>query len=445
MEYDSIAIFNEFKTEKEFDDALIELKDRGLLLRDDKINKYDLHPIVRRYCYDRLKDKTGVHSQLHDYFAKVPRPEKIESLDDLTPVIELYHHTVNSGKYDEALELFRDRLSDLLYYQFGAYNLRIELLRALFPNGEDKPPRLKEEADQAWTLNAVANSYSLSGQPKKAVSLFERQIEIREKQGSKINVVTGLINLAGMAQIPLGDLESAESNMRLSIDLCKKVKVEFQDAVGHSERGLLIAYQGNFYESEKELTKVLELLIKQRAVQSECVVWAYRALRALLMFDAEQALRSAKKARELADVEKVERDIIRAEWLLGAGYLAKSDLKEAEKYLNEALVRDRRINLVEMEPDILLEMAKLRFAKKRKQEAFQLAKEALAIADRCEYRLKQADIHNFLAEFYIDTGDFVKAKEHIKIAKERAECGYKPAMDKAEKLDKLLEEESKKV
>jgi hypothetical protein len=46
----------------------------------------------------------------------------------------------------------------------------------------------------------------------------------------------------------------------------------------------------------------------------------------------------------------------------------------------------------------------------------------------------QADIHNFLAEFYLDAGDLEKAKKHGEIAKERAECGYKPALEKAEKL-----------
>jgi tetratricopeptide (TPR) repeat protein len=445
MEYDSIKIFNEFKTEKEFDEALIELKDRGLLLRDTESNKYDLHPIVRRYCYDRLKDKTGVHSQLHDYFAKVQKPEKVESLDDLAPVIELYHHTVNSGQYDEARELYRDILSRLLYFQFGAYQLAIELLSALFPDGEDKPPRLKKETSQAWTVNELANSYSLSGQPKKGVFLYEEYVNISKKRIDKLNETIGLGNLAHMVQIPLGELKAAELNFRRSIDLSKEIKSEFDEAAGHQELGRLLVYQGKFEESEKEHTKALELFIKKERLQAQGIAWAYCSLRALLMSDAEQALKSAKKARELADVNHYEIDIIWAEWLLSAAYLAKGDLKEAEKHLNEALVRDRRINMVELEPDILLEMAKLRFAQNRKEESFKLAEDALGIADRSEYRLKQADIHNFMAEFYIDAKDFSKAKEHIKIAKERAECGYKPAMDKAEKLDKLLEEENKKV
>jgi tetratricopeptide (TPR) repeat protein len=112
----------------------------------------------------------------------------------------------------------------------------------------------------------------------------------------------------------------------------------------------------------------------------------------------------------------------------------KGNLAEAEKHLTEALTRDRKINLVELEPDILLEFAKLRFKTNHTKEALKFADEALLIADRCEYRLKQADIHNFLAEFYLDAGDLKQAKKHCEIAKERAECGYKLALEKAEKL-----------
>ncbi|ODS35823.1 hypothetical protein BEH94_05560 [Candidatus Altiarchaeales archaeon WOR_SM1_SCG] len=90
MDYDSLLIFNDFESEEKFNDVLIELTDRGLLFRDEKHNKFDLHPIVRKYCYDRLTDKEGVHSKLRDYFDAIPAPAKVESVDDLAAVIELY-------------------------------------------------------------------------------------------------------------------------------------------------------------------------------------------------------------------------------------------------------------------------------------------------------------------------------------------------------------------
>ncbi len=47
------------------------------LLRQLKDGTYSFHPVVRRYCYRRLADREGVHSQLCDYFAAVPEVEKV--------------------------------------------------------------------------------------------------------------------------------------------------------------------------------------------------------------------------------------------------------------------------------------------------------------------------------------------------------------------------------
>jgi tetratricopeptide (TPR) repeat protein len=160
----------------------------------------------------------------------------------------------------------------------------------------------------------------------------------------------------------------------------------------------------------------------------------YLSLRSIFMSNVDEAISYAKKAREFADIEQYERDLVRAEWLLGAAYRMKGDFVEAEKHLTTALIQDRKINMVDLEPDILLEFAKLHFQQDYKKEALKFAEEALQAADGCEYRLKQADIHNFLAEFYLDAGDLEKAREHGEIARERAECGYKPALEKAEKM-----------
>jgi hypothetical protein len=155
------------------------LEERGLLQRtvrrweDGQTDtSYDLHPIVRRYAYDRLADRGATHGQLVIYCEAVPRAQRIRSLEDLAPAIELYHHLTRAERYDEARELFRDRLHSSLYYQLGAYQTCSELLLALFPDGVDKLPRLSKERAQGWTLNALANSYSLAGRPSAAVPLF---------------------------------------------------------------------------------------------------------------------------------------------------------------------------------------------------------------------------------------------------------------------------------
>jgi len=426
------------ESEEQLEHALDELRERGLLFFDAEAGRYDLHPVVRQYSYDRLADKAGVHTQLRDYFSTVPGPEKdkIQSLEDLTPVIELYHHTVRAGKFDEAINLFIDRLHDALYYRFGAYQLIIELMRVLFPEGEDKPPRLKNESAQAWTLNGLANSYSLSGQPRRAVPLFEMHNALREKAENKSDLASGLGNLAD-DQLKIGALAAAEHNLRRSIDLCREINDERGEAIGHRHLGRVLAYFGKFDEANNEFFLAEE--IEKENMHELGMIWERRAITFALMGEVKKMILYAQKAYDSQSRNKFPWCVVHTDWLVGSAKLVNLELPEAEKYLTEALTRCRRINLVEMEPDILLAWSEWQKAKGEKEEAKRSAKEALAIADRCEYRLKQAEIHNFLAKEAMEAEDRRTAQKQAELAYERAWCDgpphcYKPALEQAEKM-----------
>jgi tetratricopeptide (TPR) repeat protein len=423
------------------DTDLRDLVARGLLHHDTKEGRFDLHPIVRRYAYDRLttRDRKKAHTHLRDYFAAVPPPDKVARLKHLTPVIELYHHTVRAGQFDEALTLFRDRLTKPLYYQLGAYQLRIELLRALFPDDEERPPRLKGESAQAWTLNALANSYSLSGQLRRAVPLFEQHNAICEKLGSKSNLAIGLGNVAD-DRLKIGALRAAEANLRRSIALCREINDEFQEAIGHQELGRLLAYRGVSAESETELAAALKMADREKHAVLQGVTCAYRALRELLLLRSashpalrtpRSALDSARCALELADEWRradypLEREYVRAHWLLGAAHRVAGQFDEAERHLHQALERCRRINMVDHEADILIDLARLRSAIGSSEGAQRLAEEALLITERCEYVLQGADAHLELAKLAFARGDKAAGLEHAQKAKELATCDGPP-------------------
>lgn len=432
---------------------LRDLVARGLLHRDTKENRFDLHPIVRRYAYDRLAapERAAAHIRLRDYFAAVPAPDRVTRLEDLAPVIELYHHTVRAGQYDEAFTLFYERLNQATYYQLGAYLLQIDLLCALLPDGEGRPPRLKDESAQAWTLNELANSYSLSGQPRRAVPMFEQPTVIWENQDDKKNLAIGLGNLAHMAQLPIGALRAAEANLRRSIALCWEIEDEFQEAAGHEELGRLLACRGAYAESETELATALKRWEKQVDVQGQCLIRAYRARCELLRLRSasqavvrgpQSAIGLARHALELAD-EKARtstpnpRDYVRAHWLLGAANRVAGQPDEAERHLHEALERCRRINLVDIEADILIDLARLRVAIGAPGEAQRLVEEALLITERSGYVLQGADAHLELAKLALARQDHPTALDHAQQAKTLATCDgppdytYKAAYDEA--------------
>jgi len=450
MEYDDIK--NVFPS-PDLDKSLLDLRQRGLLQYAGETQRFDMNPIVRNYVYDRMTDseRKDVHAQLAMHFidAMPATNTKVKTLGDLTPVIELYHHMVGAGNSDEAIKLFRDRLTNTLYYQFGAYQLEIELLRALFLDGENKPPRLKKEDAQAFALNELASAYTLSGQPRRAVPLVEMQNSLQEKRENKGNLAKGLENVA-MAQFSIGTLRVAERNLRSSIDLYCEIADEFGEASGHHELTRVLCFCGKWKDAEQEQDKALSLVKKLKVIQPESAILAYRAQRFLLISRANSksqienlrpalsnveasAIESARRALELADEQAkdypVPRDYVRAHRLLGAAYLSSALLRSAqnesnneltlaEENLFKALNLCRQINLVEMEADILLDVARLRYAQRDFKDAQEKASEALVITERSGYVLQGADVNLFLAEFTL--GEIREQRVENSMGKEQA-------------------------
>lgn len=181
---------------------------------------------------------------------------------------------------------------------------------------------------------------------------------------------------------------------------------------------------------------------KQNDVQSQCIVWAHCALSALLRLRVlkhrgteSQELRdlcasvfhSARRALDLADetartIHPAERDYVRAHWLLGAAHRVAGQPDEAERHLHGALERCRRINAVDGEADILIDLARLRAATGAADEARRLAEEALLIADRSGYVLQGADAHLELARLALARGDDTTALHHAEESHRLATC-----------------------
>ncbi|MFL5384849.1 MAG: toll/interleukin-1 receptor domain-containing protein [Longimicrobiaceae bacterium] len=430
----------------DLDADLRDLVARGLLHLERREGRFDLHPIVRRYAYDRLAvpDRAVAHLQLRNYFAAVPPTERVTRLEDLAPVIELYHHTVRAGQLNEAFTLYRNRL-DPLYHQLGAYVLIIDLMRALFPDGEGHPPHLRNKRDQSWTLNELANCYSRSGQPRRAIPLFLQAYSIDEAKGGENDLAIGLGNMA-LCEAKIGALRVAEANFRRRIEILQKISIE--DAIGHLELGRLLAYRGAYPECETELMSALTMFDRRHrryALQIQSLVEAYRALQILLHLrlaacngslipetsTLKFALTSTRRAMELTDEAArfgypLERNYVQAHWLLGATYRVAGREDEAERYLLEALKRCQRINLVEFEADILIDLVRLRAVTDAAEEAQRLADEAGAIAERCGYVLQGADVHLELARLALSRSDQSAAREHAEKARRLATCDGPP-------------------
>jgi tetratricopeptide (TPR) repeat protein len=135
-------------------------------------------------------------------------------------------------------------------------------------------------------------------------------------------------------------------------------------------------------------------------------------------------------------------DFIRSYWILGAAYCANNELTLAEENLSKALNLCRQINLVNHEADILLDLARLRYAQGDFKDAQEKASEALTITERSGYVLQGADVNLFLATLSLEgigdqgLGNRDQARKYAEEALRLATCDggeytYKVAYDEA--------------
>lgn len=473
------ALFPKMEEERLWQ-VLQELRSLGFLFYDEEGECFDFHPIMRSFLYNNLTKREDIHNLAAGYFQAIPAKEKIVTLDDLTPVIELYHHLVKAGKFDDAFNIYKDRISHPIYYQLSAYNLEIELLQELFPGGEDRLPRLKRKGAQGRTLGALAASLSNSGRPDKAVPLFLLQIKIREKLDDKTNLAVGLLNLANMAQFYIGPFSASTTHLRKAITLFRKNEKKVDEAVGRQELGRVLAYQGKVSAAE-EFAQALRVFEQQKGQQWLCSVQVWRSLAALLRArlsavlpgeknrcadHSREALAQARQALEFVEEMRVKHfpntlRFVRAYWLLGetlvqcrlsnakietesfkihfydeyfqerveALELKKgNELELAARCIDEALRRCRKTNMVDFEPDILLARVRLQLAKKKQTAAVEKEiKEAMDIALRAGYRLDLADLHLFCGQVLLEAQEKgpakllgLTAKDHLQKTKEYA-------------------------
>ena len=92
------------------------------------------------------------------------------------------------------------------------------------------PPKLKTKRAQSWISTALANAYSLSGQPARGIPLFQICARLDEGENDKRNLAIDLGNLASMAQIYIGALGEAERNLRRAIQLDKESESGYDEA-----------------------------------------------------------------------------------------------------------------------------------------------------------------------------------------------------------------------
>ncbi len=419
-----------FTTFAELDATLSVLEDRGLLGWDQRANRYDLHPIVRGVTWSALGDdaKADIYGTLQVHFEAIPKIDdytEVESLEDLTPAIELYNTLIGLGLYDEACMAFRDRLDEATHFRLSVSRQRVEMLERLFPDGLDALPRLSQPARQSWTLNALAQGHHLSGQPGSAVLLLRTADEIDLHEGYKKLRSVGLCNLSDTLRCS-GGLRSAESSARSALLIGRGQDFSYSHKMSLFLLGQALAARGETGGAQAAFQRSLLLFTSRSNRQGKGFVNALLAERALWMSDPATARALADCAWELAGVRRLEADFIRAARLQGTAALLVGEVATADERLHHALKRARACQLVQEELPALIALAELEGQRGAPERARELLGEVWEAAERGPYPLFHADALNVLAQLELDAGDSAKAIAAARRAFELAWCDGPP-------------------
>lgn len=397
------------RTDKALDLILTELEDRGLVGWDKKSNRYDLHPIVRGVVWQALdrKAQKGIYADLRNYFDAVPRPPdylEVESIEDLTPAIELYQSLIGLERYQDACDLFYAHLDNATLYRLSASRQRAELLEHLFPDGVENLPRLQQARDQGYTLNTLAAAYHFCGEPGRAVPLVRRAVKIDEQEYDATNAAIGLTNLSDALRSS-GALREADFASQRAIQLGREHQHRYSDGMGEYQRGRSLALCGVCTASEIALKRSLKIWVSLKHQQGEGQVNAYLAERLLWFGDPKRALPLAQRAWQLAGVSSFEADFIRSARIQGTAALGLNELDTAAECLQPAITRARAVNRVEEELPALIALAELHRLKKEFDTAREILDQIWSPAEHGPYPLFHADALNVLAQIERDEGN----------------------------------------
>ncbi|MDH3661194.1 MAG: DUF4062 domain-containing protein [Alphaproteobacteria bacterium] len=411
-----------FGQHQALDRALTELEDRGLIGWDREANRYDAHPIVRGVVWQLAggEARDAVHAAIDAHFEPmaVPEWEQVESLADLTPAIERYHTLVERGLFDDACDLFKDRLAYATYYRLAAFRDHSAMLERLFPNGTDKLPTLKSKEAQAWTLFMLAMSYDSSGRPGQAVVHYQQVSAITDE----LENLQILLSNQALALRETGAIRNAEGLLRQALNLSRELESTFQEAVSLCEFGRIAATVADRKSARNALAR--SGIIHKK--ESQGVISAYLAELSLWKGDVTAAGRWADGAWQLASVARLEREFIRAALLQGRAAFERGDQEQAEERLYHALARARAVNVVELELPALIAIGALELARGKPGAARERLDEIWEPAEEGPYPLYQADAYNVLAEICRAEGDEAGAIEAATKAYRAAWCDGPP-------------------
>ncbi len=298
----------------------------------------------------------------------------------------------------------------------------IELLETLFGEGLDQP-KISDEKKLALIYRILAVPY-IQQNVYQAMELQNRSCKLFEKIGDFNTYARTLHNLSS-SYLLIGDLQSALESLHQGIDLIMEKSGRGYENILRNASVRILAYLGQFDESHSTYEMAKNFWLKNTDYRHRTMLSYFRSLSSILSGDFTDAIHFADEALLSAELQAkmynpVMMDEIYINWLKGKSFLNLGDLRTAESFLQKAIVESRKTHFVSVEGSALIDLARLLHSKGMDTQSLALVQEALEIAKRYYNVIQQTHAYLFLAEYWKDNGDMVKARENAELAKLRS-------------------------
>jgi tetratricopeptide (TPR) repeat protein len=444
---------------------LNQLVNYRMLRYDSRLQHYTTHPLIRAHYLERLKEKPievvqALHNRLKEWYLDIAgeMPE-VPTLDQLAPLIEAVHHACQAGEYDEAFDIYWERIdqttSYILTQKIGAYETQLALMQEFFPQGDtSQEPKVSKPSYKPFILNDIAFCLVSLGRLREAPPFYELQNDIQLSESDWGNASGGYLNLADLYAY-LGDLVASAESAREAIALSDRAenKNYKSDSLGYLAYAEFLQGDGTTSGEAFEQAEVLEREINP----SKQYLYSQRGIKHaeyLLRYgEADYARRVTEANLEICKRNNWVKDISQCYRVLGDLSIDSLHYVEALKIarsishrpsLIEALLGYGRwlvgLGLIPISQEVMQAishsqieqcyMLSLRTNEHSRDEndlvlARQYLDEALTYATTSGYRIYETDLRIALAWLHWYEGDLVTARREADRAKRASEeMGY---------------------
>ncbi|NMG21062.1 trypsin-like peptidase domain-containing protein [Brasilonema bromeliae] len=400
-------------------------------------NYYAMHPLIRAHYLKQLdEDKRAqareIHQRIADYYLRIAGPIPDHPiLENLAFPIEVVHHLCCAENYDQAYDVFWERVLQsaqrVLVDQLNAWDTCLALVLEFFPNNDtSQEPQVSSLNCKAWILNEVGLCLKKLGQLSEAEQFYKRAIAIELNKENWKNAAINYQNLAGL-YIELGKLTASEQAAREALTLARRAGDKSQEANSLGYQAQIAHLQGNLQLASAAFQQAEAL-----RQEIEADTYDLYTLNGIYNADHLRRVSNLEYARRItqANLEICQRN----HWLarISRCYRVFGDLdadteqhESARENYNEALRIARGIS----NRDVLIEalLARGRWAARRSEveAARSDLDEALSYALSGGYRIYEADIRVALAWAHLAEGNYSVAQVQAEKAQRMsAEMGY---------------------